>query len=469
MTQSMTANISIVAIVIVIVAHSLYVWRRGRWLAFDPLNAFWAGAAVCYVFQPASYGDVYASWHATGVLEETLLWILFSLPFVIFGYESKLGVRLGKKFPSMPHRFVPWRLLGSAIVLVGLGLVGYVYLMSSAGGAAAWLAEGRGATDWGAVSGYVAQLEYVLPFGITLLLFHVSLHRTGRLMTLSAIVLCGAMWLWFVYLGSRSRTITFTVMVMAAYYLPKRRQPSVATLAGLFLALLVLVSFQASYRGHFTNLSFNLDQIDSEEAWANILPTWLGGSAERTTVDTSAFAEFNCAMTVIELVPEHVDYNYGYSHLEILTRPIPRSMWPEKRYPHAEAYTPIMREGRLSTTVIPTADKELLMGPAFTFVGHWYSVGGPIALAIFGMLTGVMLRSIRTIHDRAPGNHGDVILFSSLIMLGFFELSSEPLFFVFNLPFTHGPLVLALLFARKRQMSATHPKMPRPLPRSVMS
>jgi hypothetical protein len=35
-------------------------------------------------------------------------------------------------------------------------------------------------------------------------------------------------------------------------------------------------------------------------------------------------------MMVLEVYPNHLDYHYGTEHLEILYRPIPRSIWPDK-------------------------------------------------------------------------------------------------------------------------------------------
>lgn len=453
MNQSLTAYCLLLAIVGVMVAHSLHLWHKGRWLAFDPLNAFWAGALVVYVYQPASFGEIYAAWHAPGLLEETLAWILLSFLFVIAGYEAKVGVKLGLKIPALPPRLAPGRLRVAGVVLMALGLLGYAYLVNSAGGLEAWLSVGRGGTDWEAVSGYMAQLEHLLPFGVILLAFYASLYRPRFIVKTAVVVICAAMWLWLAYLGSRSRTIAFTLSMMSAYYLPRRRNPSLKLMAVTFAALLAIVTFQANYRGYFTNLSFNFDHMDLDEAKASLLPDWAGGASKGNVADTSTSAEFNCAMTVVDLVPERIDYNYGFSHLEFLTRVVPRALWPEKRYPHAEAYTPIMREGGLSTAAILTAKEELLMGPSFTFVGHWYSVGGPIALAIFGFLTGTGFRAIRTMYDRSPTSQGDVIFYSSLVIIGFWEVSGEPLFFLFSFPFTHGPLALLLWLSRERRRS----------------
>jgi len=111
---------------------------------------------------------------------------------------------------------------------------------------------------------------------------------------------------------------------------------------------------------------------------------------------------------------------------------------------------PIFYHGKLTNKWVPTSSEPLLMGPALTFAGHWYAVGGGVALMIFGFLTGVLLKSIRTIYDRSPGNEGDLLLFSALIPIGFSEAAATPLNWVFTLPFVLIPLVLILAWAGAR-------------------
>ena len=71
------------------------------------------------------------------------------------------------------------------------------------------------------------------------------------------------LWLWFLYLGSRSRMIAQSLFMLTAYYLPRRRNPKWWLALLCFAGVYVAVNFQ-DYRGNFTNLSFNLDQLDKK-------------------------------------------------------------------------------------------------------------------------------------------------------------------------------------------------------------
>jgi hypothetical protein len=171
--------------------------------------------------------------------------------------------------------------------------------------------------------------------------------------------------------------------------------------------------------------------------------------------------EYSCAMAVVELVPDEVPYNRGYSLLEFFTRAIPRAFWPGKIYPHYEAFTPIYEKGRLTAHVIQTSRRRILAGPAFTFIGHWYAVGGPVALILASFLTGCMLRAVLGIHLRNTSNEGSLILYGQFIMLGFAEVASTPLFFLFNLPFKLIPLLVVVHMARaRRPLPARTPRPP---------
>jgi hypothetical protein len=87
----------------------------------------------------------------------------------------------------------------------------------------------------------------------------------------------------------------------------------------------------------------------------------------------------------------------------------------------------------------------LLTGPALTFVGHWYYVGGAVGLLLGGLLTGILLRFVRELYDRNPGNAADTILYSFLFGIGFIEAAATPWFWMWTLPFVVLP-VLGVIF-----------------------
>jgi hypothetical protein len=444
-TSSLVADALLLGIVSLIALHTVSLARRGRLLLLDPLFSFWAGILVVYVAQPLSFRGLFLQWHPADLIDDALVWTLLGIACVICGYESNLGVRLGRRLPYAPAQLAPRKLAGAGYVLLLLGVAGYLYLFHSAGGMREWLAVGRGATDYENISAYLGGLADLLPVGVLLLLFQMHFHPSPTWKRVSLWCLAALVWWWFLYLGSRSRLIGFTIAAMGSYYLPARRSPPPVAAAVVFLGLFILGNFQEAYRDRFTDLSLHLDEINLREAQANVLPAFLGGSRAAQAETVYPGIEFNCVLSVLELVPDKVPYNYGYGYLEVFTRWIPRAFWPEKSYPQMEAVQGVLREAQLSLASV--RDSDLLMGPAFTFVGHWYYVAGPLGLGLGGLLTGILFRAMRTIYDRRS-SQGDTLIYVTLFGLGFSDAASTPLAWFNTLPFVLGPLAAVLYFCR---------------------
>lgn len=448
--------------------HTGQLIRQRRWNAFDPLNAFWAGVLVVYVLQPLSNGELYDSWHPQGVMERSCFWIFVSMCFVIVGYESRLGSNLMRKVPPLPARLHPLKVQWFAYIAIAIGAAGYVYQFSSAGGFENWAAVGRGGTDWKAVSAGLAQMADLLPFGIALLILEVELHGCTPGKRVIAWGLGGGMWLWLFYLGSRSRIIVYACALLACYYIPRRRNPSRLALALCSFVLLVAAEFLGQYRSQFTDLSLNIQSEDLQSIGENVLPAWLGGNPESDRASRHRGAEFNCVMSVIEVVPDAVPFDKGRALLEFVTRPIPRQIWPEKRYPALEYITPIMEAASIPGARIETSTATLIAGPAFTFVGYWYGIGGPVALGVMGFFTGALFRLIRGFYDRGTGE-ADAILYMTLAPIAFTEAAGVPLFFVFTLPYTLVPVLIAFRICRENKPAVVRQGLTRRLQPFFMS
>ncbi len=436
------------AIVGLIGWHTLSLMRRKAWLALDPLNAFWGGVLAVYVLQPIQFGDVLTGWHPAGVMEWTLGYSLLAFGAVVLGYEARWGSRWGRGLPQMPARLNAGRLTWVACVFIGLAFIGYAYLVGTAGGFWDWLAVPRGGTNWVVVNAYIASLIYFLPLGIAFLLFRVHMWWAPPWAVALVWSLQVLLALWNVYIGSRSQVIVSGLTMLAAYYLPRRQNPPVWLLVTSFLGLTLTVNFMGSYRENFVNLSFNLDQMDLDDVERRVLPGFLGGDEKLQKRAVVWGVDFNCVMSVVDLVPQEVDFNRGACLLEFVTRPIPRAIWPDKVYPHYEAFTPIYDRARLSNTVVSTSRQLILTGPAFTFVGYWYAVGGPLVLAAAGFLTGCLFRMIRTVYERSSSNQGNKILYMFLVPIGFSEAAATPLFWIFGVGMFLIPIAIILFACR---------------------
>lgn len=441
-TPLIAADLMIVVLLGLLVWHLRLQVRRRRFMLLDPLMMFWAGILVCNVYEPFQDGVTYLSWHGDAVFLKSLALVILGCTFVVIGYDGPIGVRLGNLLPpfSRGRRIRGISVLGISSLVIAT--VGYVLQWRTSGGLREWLQVGRGATDYEALSGYSASLIHFLPLGVFLLFFYSNtrpVSRSYRLLT--AALVCFTLY-WHLYLGTRSRLILLATLLLAAYYLPKRKSPSTLLSIGLFLAMFLATRAQMYLRENFTDLSLNLTNVDSIDA-LDILTPWKEPKGELASF-VSPGSEFNVLLTTVELVPSRVDYNYAYGLLELFTRPIPKSVWPSKPYPGLEAVQGVLREGRLSQWGPATTD--MLSGPAFPFAAYWYYALGIIGVILGAIATGILLRTIRQIHDRDPGTEGNLLVYALLLNVGFAEAASTPLAWVYVIPITLVPLVVALRF-----------------------
>ncbi len=439
----------LIFITMVLIGVHLYIEKRhNHWQLIDPFNACLGVFAVIYIFEPIAYFDALRSAYGDGGMLLTQLWIIWAIIWLMVGYQLPFSRKLGNKLPSMPASLRPELLAGAGGVMIALGILGYLYTFASAGGIWNWLSVGRGGTNLEATTGYGVVLETFLPIGVILLLLRVELIPCATTYRVVVWSLSALQWLWFVYLGSRGRTILFLLTMAAIYYLPRRKSPPLvlAFVGAVFLFL--LASFQAHYRGQFTGLSFHLNDLSVQEVKNNILPHSLGGMRGEDTGKSLGDLEYNCVAAVIDVVPSQVSFNYGFTLLELVTHGIPRAIWPNKVYPLYLAQTPVMRARELSRSWAYTPTTEFLKGPAFTYVGYWYHAGGGVALLLAGLFTGAMFRGIRCYLDRDPTSQGNLILYVLLLSIGFMDAASTPFYWLFSMPLSLIPVIIFLHWSR---------------------
>ena len=448
-TSSAWFDLWIILTVMLFVIHVVNLKSKRRWLIFDPLNFFWAGVFVIYILEPISNYNAYVSWYGEGVVQDSLQWIFFGLLFVHLGYRLKSGRRLAARLPALPPRLSPNGLFGAALVLIAAGLLGWKLTFDTAGGFSAWAAVSRGGADWEKLSGYTTALASLLAVGISLFVFQVELYRKRGLTRMLAWLALSLLLLFFLYLGTRSRTILVVLVALMAWSLPRRRNPSMTLLVPLFLTLLVVTSFQAQYRGHFRGLSFNFDAIDWSEVPQNVLPRVFTGKP--TSELPGRGSEFDMTAAVVKLVPEQVPYALGVEFLQFFTHPIPRALWPDKRYPRSESWTPIHLRAGTSSYWVTHVAVPFIGGPSPAFVASWYYNGGPFGLVIGGLIVGILFRAIRGIYDRSLTNQSDLVIYLLLAPLGFREATSHPFDWIYTLPLVLVPLAFLLYLSRARR------------------
>lgn len=445
MTSSFFANLLILLIVGTCLVHVLGAVKRKRFFVFDPLIFFWVGVIVIYVLEGISNYDFYVTYYGESVVLDVLLWIWVGIIFLQLGYRLKWGSKLADRLPVPPRRLRPDRFLAFSLSLIAIGLVGWWLQIMTAGSVAAWGAVARGGENWEELSGYVTLMAGLLTIGVSLFVLHVELHRRSPALRLLAWSMLALQLLFFLYLGSRSRTISIVLIALMAWSLPRRKNPSILLMSTLFVGLFLVTSFQAEYRGHFKNFSFNLDEISWDEVPSKILPKFITGYQSLKSV--SLGSEFGLTSAVVQLVPDRIPYAYGYEFLQIITNVIPRSLFPEKPYPRGESWSEIHMVAGTSSWWVEHVHKPFIAGPSPGYIASWYYNGGVVGLILGGMATGVFLRLIRGIYDRSKNNESFLIIYLVMVPIGFGEATGHPFSWVYSLPIIFVPLIFIIKFS----------------------
>ncbi len=406
----------------------LFVYRQIRtktFFPFDPIILFFGGCCYIYIFQPYKYLDDFLAWHEDGrfVFLKTSFAVFLSILTVIAGYFSKFAKWLSEKLPKVDYSFSRAKVLKIIILTLLFSLGGYWFCFQSAGGLQPWLAVPRGGTKYEEMSMWLVSFSGFLPVCVIFIVFY-SRWFPGFLAGLfagTAFVLC---YLWYFYLGSRSFTIY--LLGMGCYVLAvtsRRKTINLLLLIFLFFFLAWQTKFLAAHRGYFYDLSFHSDLWKSES---------------QIEEPVSYGIEYNCVMTIFDLSPRMIPYNYGYPLLEFATRPIPKSWWPGKRYPMMESFSDYCKYGYLTDHVLENLAVPTYAGPAFSFVGFYYSIGGWLSLLAASFVTGAVFYALRSFLERSNFSPPATLYYMLFFGNAYGQVIGTPLVFLFSI---WGPLL----------------------------
>ena len=145
--------------------------------------------------------------------------------------------------------------------------------------------------------------------------------------------------------------------------------------------------------------------------------------------ESSYGSETAVACAVVRNVPSRIPYDYGRMACELVTRSIPRALWPGKIYPAGEAWDKIYRRlgGRGHVN-----KAGLMSGPAPSFVGYWYYVGGWVAVIFGGLMSGFFFKMLDTYTSGQPLNAGAAFVARIFCYAGFTH-ATHPFDFVHTL------------------------------------
>jgi hypothetical protein len=309
------------------------VWRgvARRFDPFEPVVLFVLAYGAMFVARPASMlvrGDLSYG----GVDLRQKFPIATALAFVggvafLCGYELRAGAALARRFPP-PRRIETRAAVAWSIALTTLAALALLVLITRFSGLSGFriLFSGRSreVDRLSADSSYVWYgLKLVVP--AALCLFALALRERTRRIVLASALLIAASLLVTVPVGSRIFLLPLLGGIFVFFYVNRRTRPSLVLLIVLAIAALMTSYVLALLRDtRYRHDALPIVATLVHRPYEMFHPILEGNDGEMAPVLAGA----------LTVVPERLHHRYGGAVFgDLLTRPIPRGVWPGKPKP----------------------------------------------------------------------------------------------------------------------------------------
>ncbi|MEH1774146.1 oligosaccharide repeat unit polymerase [Nostoc sp.] len=205
------------------------------------------------------------------------------------------------------------------------------------------------------------------------------------LVGIATLILC--VWKFGGFSSLHTKIMAFSILVGVSYYTfsPTSR----FQFLGWMLASAIVLS--SSYRPKTRLILFTIIAVLAISMFAvagAMRNTTLAEDAVNQAAFERAFSAEDANMLdgfvmIQQVYPERLDYSWGMEHLEIVMRPIPRALWPEK---------PV--GGYMNKLNITTNKGKGTLGISPSLIGSFYAEGGIIGIIFFSIVYGKIFASI---------------------------------------------------------------------------
>lgn len=405
--------------------------------------AFYLGLATAYLIplssDPRGFADLFTERHVSR-FGEGLIVLVVAHAWAVQARGGGSGVEgWAAALQRSSSSRLPNRLKKIGILLGAFSVSSWVLFIADAGGVTALLAR-RGdmyyAGSGGNVLTTIAGLGVASTVPSVACLVASSVLSAGRL--IPVFVYAAMVGLWFVAYGSRSAIVGLSAVVVSGVIMHPRVRYRIP-LALCVVLFLGPVALALEYvRGYWAAGGDSLASYLSLFAGyfnADFLSERLSDGAARNG------SEVSYSLAIIEWTHRH-GYVGAEPLLEFLTRWVPSAWWPDKPYPNASAFTPILAGSGIGASQVGSHG-QYLVGPAAGALGYFYSMGGLPAVALGGVGLGSIHRLLTSKTTSLVGPAGSdgspwPVLFPAV---GFIDAVGTPGHWLF------AALPLVLLFA----------------------
>lgn len=434
------AGLTVLAIAtVLIVPFVIRVWKRS-FDPFEPLFLFALAYGTMFVIRPAvtlqsgdlAYRRSYGTADISSTFQEMLVIALVGALALVAAYASPIGASFGRRIPvrrrSLDAQFAALLALGAATI----ASISFALYAVQTGGLEMTL-QGRSVELTNATnrtSKYLVWGQFML---IPSCLLMLALGKRTR----NSVVRAGGLFAFalaaFVAtpLGSRGMLLSLVGGVIVYLYVSRGKRPSTR-----FLCLLGAFALVASA---VTLVTRNANERESRGVGAaitNIVTNPENVIAPVTEGDDASMAPL--LATALLIIPEDIPHMHGAAFFgDLLFRPIPRQLWPNKPIPPRE---------RITSTLWP---RSPFLNLEYSVLMIGYLDFGLLGVTTLMSILGIALRTLYVYFVRNALDLGAQLVFASTLPVVVSALRDGPVDTITRIVFVVVPLWLILRLAQR--------------------
>jgi oligosaccharide repeat unit polymerase len=406
-------------------------------IALPFLLTYW----FLYVLKFMGLKEILAARFSEELMVRGLLLAVAGLLACYLGSRSPLSRRLAMRLPRVPARWESGALFPYAALLFTVAVLGEAMFIGRSGGFEHFFSAARGAGDYQANTAYLYNLRWFSIPAATLILVEIFFNQLQGGKKLLGLFLIGLAIAYNLAIGQRSGLLIFGLTLAAAWFYAHRGHPRLGLrLALIFLPFYLAIGVVGLLRSEFhLNSSFQNTGAFFQQGETAVLEAVTENFFYTGSDPHDSHQEPVLYLSVLNAVPNLVDYDYGKPYLNYLVHWIPRLWWPDK--PNFRLEGARRLESAMGTD---------LQGPVLTVLGYFHANLGLAGVIIGMFLTGVGLTAMYLWFRAQPGSLGALFIYLHLFLYGIGAVFCYGIFTGWDtiLPFSLAPALGAFAYLR---------------------
>lgn len=408
---------------------------------FEPLVLANIALGVMFIARPladlATGRTTHLGYEIVSTFDQALVVVLVGIMAFQLGYHSPLVRLLAKRLPA-PTQFYPQRaaLLAWLFVLLGGALFGMFLAKGGGLGLLLFLLKGR-ATGDNAV--FINSTGYFYD-GITmwmasaLIFFALAIVVRRKAYYIFFLAMAFPLIIFYGSRGTRSVLLPLVLAVPIFWYLWIARRPSARVLIAAAFIGLALIGWMREIRTADMSARQDADTVLLEAFSSPLKQAW-------EIINKADDEMFDSITNELLVVPEKTGYRPGGVFIDVITRAVPRPLWPDK---------PLGMNNTLVNTLWPKHFAASRASAAFSVLGPLYLDSGYIGVALGMFLIGVVLAGVWKWYCYFSDNLNAILIYSLGLPFVVILMRGTITDTLARMLFIVVPLILVMWFSRLR-------------------